>query len=82
MAYLKDLQRKVWILLKFGFRSKSQLLDLLRKTTATNIIKRGGDSEKAGDYLGHVDQNTANQYYTYKSDDYIINIFRSYVAAV
>ena len=55
---------------------------LIRKTTATNIIKRGGDSEKAGDYLGHVEQNTANQYYTYKSDDYIINIFRSYVAAV
>lgn len=55
---------------------------LIRKTTATNIIKRGGDSEKAGDYLGHVKQNTANQYYTYKSDDYIINIFRSYVAAV
>lgn len=55
---------------------------LIRKTTATNIIKRGGDSEKAGDYLGHADKNTANQFYTYKSDDYIINIFRSYVAAV
>lgn len=55
---------------------------IIRKTTATNIIKRGGDSEKAGDYLGHADKNTANQFYTYKSDDYIINIFRSYVAAV
>lgn len=55
---------------------------LIRKTTATNIIKRGGSSEEAGDYLGHADKNTASQFYTYKSDDYIINIFRSRVAAV
>lgn len=55
---------------------------LIRKTTATNIIKRGGSSEEAGDYLGHADKNTASQFYTYKSDDYIINIFRSRVAAI
>ena len=55
---------------------------LIRKTTATNIIKRGGSSEEAGDYLGHVDKNTASQFYTYKSDDYILNIFRSHVAAI
>ena len=55
---------------------------LIRKTTATNIVKRGGTTEDAGDYLGHADRNTAGRYYAYKGDDHIIEIFRKRVAAV
>lgn len=55
---------------------------LLRKTTATNIIKRGGSNEEAGEYLGHAERNTAGRYYVYKGDEHIAEIFKKRIAAV
>lgn len=55
---------------------------LLRKTTATNIIRRGGSMEEAGEYLGHATNNTAGQYYAYRGTDYILQIFKTRVAAI
>ena len=55
---------------------------IIRKTTATNIIKRGGSVVEAGEYLGHADRNTAGQYYAYRGDDHIITIFKNRIAAV
>ena len=62
MAYLKDLQRKVWILLKFGFRNKSQLLDLLRRTRATNLYQSDVELELVSRILGHASTQTTRIY--------------------
>lgn len=53
---------------------------LFRKTTATNIVKRGGSVHDAGEYLGHKDRTTAGQHYTYIDDDHTMEIFNKYVA--
>lgn len=55
---------------------------LFRKTTATNIIKRGGSEEAAGEYLGHKPKTVTGRHYAYKSDDHVLSIFRRYVASV
>ena len=55
---------------------------LIRKTTATNIVKRGGSDSDAGDYIGHKPQNVTTKHYTYKSEDHTLRIFNSFVAAV
>ncbi len=55
---------------------------LFRKTTATNIIKRGGSIHDAGEYLGHKDSSTAGRHYTYIGSEHTLDIFRRYVAAV
>jgi site-specific recombinase XerD len=55
---------------------------LFRKTTATNIVKRGGSVHDAGEYLGHKDRSTAGQHYTYISKEHIVEIFNKRVAAV
>ena len=55
---------------------------LIRKTTATNIVKRGGSDSDAGDYIGHKPQNVTTKHYTYKSEDHTYRIFNSFVAAV
>lgn len=55
---------------------------LLRKTTATNIIKRGGSSEEASEYLGHAEKNTASRHYIYKGEEHLMEIFRKRVAAI
>lgn len=55
---------------------------LFRKTTATNIRKRGGSTTEAGDYLGHVDKTTAGKHYAAKSNEQIYDIFKQRVAAV
>lgn len=55
---------------------------LFRKTTASNIVKRGGSVHDAGEYLGHKDRSTAGQYYAYISEDHTIDIFNKYVAMV
>ena len=55
---------------------------LFRKTTATNIRRRGGSVTEAGDYLGHVDKTTAGKHYAAKSPEQIFDIFRQRVAAV
>ena len=55
---------------------------LFRKTTASNIVKRGGSIHDAGEYLGHKDRSTTGRYYTYFSEDHTIEIFNKYVASV
>ena len=55
---------------------------LFRKTTATNIVKRGGSVHDAGEYLGHKDQSVTGKYYSYISTDHTIDIFKKYVAIV
>ena len=40
MANSLDSQQKVWILSKFGFRNKSQILDLFRHTFATRLLSK------------------------------------------
>lgn len=55
---------------------------LFRKTTATNICKRGGSIDAAGEYLGHAPRNVTDRHYTYKGDKYVEQIFHSFVEAV
>ena len=55
---------------------------LFRKTTATNIVKRGGSVHDAGEYLGHKDQSVTGKYYSYISADHTVEIFKKYVATV
>lgn len=55
---------------------------LFRKTTASNIVKRGGSVHDAGEYLGHKERSTAGKYYAYVSDDHTIEIFNKFVAIV
>lgn len=55
---------------------------LFRKTTATNICKRGGSVDAAGEYLGHAPRNVTDRHYTYKGDRYVEQIFHNYVEAV
>lgn len=55
---------------------------LLRKTTATNILKRGGNSEEVSEYLGHAEKNTASRHYIYKGEERLMEIFRKRVAAI
>ena len=55
---------------------------LFRKTTATNIVKRGGSEEAAGEYLGHKPKSVTGQHYSFKSEEHTLRIFKDYVAAV
>lgn len=55
---------------------------LFRKTTATNICKRGGSVDAAGEYLGHAPRNVTDRHYTYKGEKHIEQIFHNYVEAV
>lgn len=55
---------------------------LFRKTTATNIVLRGGSIHDAGEYLGHKDSSTAGKHYSYISNEHTINIFKKYVATI
>lgn len=55
---------------------------LFRKTTATNIIRRGGSEEAAGEYLGHKPKTITGQHYSFKSEEHTMRIFQDYVAAV
>lgn len=55
---------------------------LFRKTTATNICKRGGSDSAAGEYLGHAPKNVTERSYTYKGTQYVEQIFHNYVEAV
>lgn len=55
---------------------------LFRKTTATNIVKRGGSDSDAGEYLGHKPDGVAARHYTFRSEDHVVQIFRNFVAAV
>lgn len=55
---------------------------LFRKTTATNICKRGGSVDAAGEYLGHAPRNVTGRHYTYKGDRHVEQIFHNYVESV
>ena len=53
---------------------------LFRKTTATNIIRRGGSEDAAGEYLGHAPKGVTGKHYTFKDKQHTEKIFREYVA--
>lgn len=55
---------------------------LFRKTTATNICRRGGSVDAAGEYLGHAPKNVTDRHYTYKGDRHVEQIFHNFVEAV
>ena len=55
---------------------------LFRKTTASNIVKRGGSMHDAGEYLGHKDRSTAGKHYAFISEEHTIDIFNKYDAAI
>lgn len=55
---------------------------LFRKTCATNVVKRGGTIQDAGEYLGHKDRSTAGKHYACIDDRHTEDIFRKYVAMV
>lgn len=55
---------------------------LFRKTTATNIVRRGGSVHDAGEYLGHKERTTAGKHYTCLDKGHTLDIFRRYVATV
>lgn len=55
---------------------------LFRKTTASNIVKRGGSMHDAGEYLGHKDRSTAGQHYAFVSEEHTIEIFNRFVAMI
>lgn len=55
---------------------------LFRKTTATNVIRRGGSVHDAGEYLGHKERSTAGRFYTYMGKQHTVDIFNKYVASV
>ncbi|MBE5875661.1 MAG: hypothetical protein E7290_02085 [Lachnospiraceae bacterium] len=55
---------------------------IFRKTTATAIVRRGGSESAAGEYLGHAPRNVTGRHYTFKSDQYVEQIFHSYVEIV
>lgn len=55
---------------------------IYRKTVATQIIRRGGSEDAAGEYLGHVPKNVTGQHYIARSEQHVEQIFHSFVEAV
>lgn len=55
---------------------------LFRKTTASDIVKRGGTIHDAGEYLGHKERITTGRYYVYVGEEHTIDIFNKFVATV
>lgn len=55
---------------------------LFRKTTATNILKRGGTDSDAGEYLGHKPKGVTARHYAFRSEDHTVKIFESFVAMI
>lgn len=55
---------------------------IYRKSTATAMVRRGASEDAAGEYLGHAPKNVTGKHYTYKSDQYVEQIFHNYVEAV
>ncbi len=62
MTYSLDSQQKVWILSKFGFRSKSQILDLFRHSRAMHLYQEGMDLTLVSQWLGHSQLETTQIY--------------------
>ena len=55
---------------------------LFRKTTATNIVKRGGTVDDAGLYLGHKPEGVTAKHYAGMSKDHIEMVFKKCVESV
>lgn len=55
---------------------------LFRKTTGSNIIKRGGTVDDVSAYLGHKPQGVAKRHYIHLSETYSEEVFNQYVQAV
>lgn len=53
---------------------------LFRKTTATNIVRRGGNTEEAGLYIGHKPQGVTARHYISSEDT--LKVFRMYVETI
>lgn len=62
--------------------SKNVYPHIMRKSTATNIIRRGGSDEIAGEYLGHTPSTVTGKHYTAKDTEHIVEIFNKYVRAI
>lgn len=67
IAYRSNLERRVYP-------------HLFRKTTATNIVRRGGSTEDAGLYIGHKPQGVTSRHYV--SRESVSKVFREYVEAI
>lgn len=55
---------------------------LFRKTTATNIVMRGGTVDEAGIYLGHVSNDVTAKYYVGTQEDTVKYIHNKFVKAI
>lgn len=55
---------------------------IFRSTCATNICRRGGSEEDAGNYLGHAPSKVTKRFYIRKSADDTLEIFNKYVKAI
>ena len=53
---------------------------LFRKSTATNVVRRGGTVEDAGCYLGHKGSNVTQRHYIAQLDSE--KVFKQYVAII
>ena len=62
MTYSLDSQQKVWILSNFGFRNKSKIWDLFRRTRATNLYQNNIELELVSRILGHASTQTTRIY--------------------
>jgi integrase len=61
--------QKVWILLKFGFRNKSKLSDLFRRTRACGLYQDGVAMEQVAALLGHSNIETTRTHYARPSKE-------------
>lgn len=55
---------------------------LFRKTTATNIVKRGGTIEDAGYYLGHKPEGVTARHYAFMGEEHTAKIFKQCIEAI
>ena len=73
---------KVWILFKFGFRNKSKISDLFRRTRGTGLYRDGVDLAAISVLLGHADMKTTRDYYTTPSLEQLREIANKRTGAI
>lgn len=78
----KSIRSSVYAIKKRAQMERRVYPHLFRKTTATNVIRRGGSVHDAGEYLGHKERSTAGRFYTYMGKQHTVDIFNKYVASV